>query len=47
MQCLLIRQTAQMIEEAIHVLLNGRVLLVGTDYVLALSPQSIHRVQLR
>ena len=47
MQCLLIRQATQLIEEAIHLLLNGCVLLVGADHVLALPPHSIHRVQLR
>ena len=36
MQRLLIRQATQMIEEAIHLLLDGRVLLVGADHVLAL-----------
>lgn len=47
MQCLLIRQAPQIIKEAFHLLLDGRVLLVGTDHVLALTPQSIHRVQFR
>jgi len=47
MQCLPIRQTTQMIEEAVHMLLNGWILPVGTDYVLALSPQGIHWIQLR
>src|SRR4051794_12994191 len=47
MQCLLIRQASQMSEEAILLIVDGRVLLVGTDHVLALPPQCIHRVQLR
>jgi hypothetical protein len=47
MQCLLIRQALQMIEEAVLLLCDGRILLVRTDHVLALPPQRVHRVQLR
>jgi hypothetical protein len=34
-----------MIEETLHLFVNGRVLLVGADEVLALTPQGVHRVE--
>lgn len=47
MQRLLIRQAPQVMEEAFHLLLDGRILLIGANDVFALPPQGIYRVQLR
>lgn len=34
-----------MVEEALHLLVDGRILLVGADDILGLTPQGIHRVE--
>ena len=47
MQSLIIRQTAQMVNEAMHKIVYGRLLLIGTDDVLCLTPQRVHGIQLR
>ena len=47
MQCLPVCQAGHIVEEAIDVRLDGRVLLISADHILGLPPQGIHRVQLR
>src|SRR5579884_4038482 len=47
MQRFAIRQTVHLMYEQVYLLLNRRVLFVDTDYVFALAPQGVHRIQLR
>src|SRR4051794_18347530 len=46
-QGLSICQATSMTDESLHLVIDGRMLLVGTDDVFALAPQRIHRIQLR
>jgi len=37
----------QEVQEAVHLLVDGCILLVGADDILALPPECVHRVQVR
>ena len=46
LQCFPVRQAGQIRDERFRLLINVRVLLVGVDYILALPPQGVHRIEL-
>lgn len=44
---LLRRQTIQVTDETLHMFIDGRILEIGTDRLFGMTPQMVHRIQVR